>query len=197
MNLTTLSHVKSLLGRTPTEDSDDYTLGALIEAASAQAERYLNRGVVQKRRTEYHDLYDDQRSVQLFAYPVATIAGTGEGVWSDSAWSYATASLIASTSYVVDDHGILHFKYRLAASGPRALKVIYTGGMAPSEEKIVARYPDISEAIARQVLYLFNTRKHVGEGLEGVSPAGGWVRGDVGWLTGVKAVLDLYRNGAH
>jgi len=191
MNLTTLSHVKALLGRTPTETTDDYTLRALIEAVSAFAERYLNRGVEQKTRTEYHDLYEEQTRVHLFGYPVASIDGTGEGVWADSSWAYTSA--VAATNYAVAGDGTLYFRYRLSAVGPRALKVIYIGGMAPSEEKMVARYPDISEAVARQVLYLFNTRKHVGESLEGVSPASGWVRGDVGWLTGVKSVLDLYR----
>jgi len=123
----------------------------------------------------------------------------GEGVWNDIEWVFDTDHLIEATSYRVNvDTGLLYFREGYEPDeGPQALKVVYTGGMAATTEKFMLAYPDIAQAIARQVAYLFNTRHTIGATSidVGATTGASW-QGDVEWLPGVKAVLDGHRRSA-
>lgn len=191
MELITLPYLKQLIGKKESDTTDDALLQNLIEAVSKQAERYLNRVVQTAQQTEYFDVADGDTVFQLASYPITTINGTGEGVWNDATWDFATAT--SSDSYRVNTAtGLLYFlvsPYR----GLQALKVIYTGGMATTTEKLAVNYPDLAQAIARQTAYLFNTRHQIGAVAVNVGESSVSWAGDVVWLEGVKAVLDTHR----
>lgn len=191
LEMTTLPYVKSLAGITGSDTSGDAVLERLIEAVSKQAETYMRRSVLTERVTEYFDCEDGVRRFDLANVPVSTINGTGEGVWNDLEWEFSTA--LATSAYHVNmTKGILYLVDDPMV-GPDALKVVYTGGMAADVSAFMATYHDLSEAIARQVLFMYNTRKSIGADSVSIGPASVSWRGDVAWMVGVKEVLDCYR----
>jgi hypothetical protein len=191
MELVTLPYLKSLAGFKGDETEHDAVLDHIVEAVSAQAERYMNRVVLRAQQTQYFDVDASDTVFALRATP-ATIGDTGEGVWNDADWGFTTA--LDTTSYrVASEAGLLYIPSTALEDGPQALKVVYTGGMAASAERFMVSYPDIAQAVARQVMFMFNTRKQIGASSVDVGGSSvSWV-GDVAWLAGVKEVLDAHR----
>lgn len=192
MELVTLAKVKALIDLVQDDTEHDAVLNDIIEAVSTQAEKYLNR-VVQtaQQADERFDVNGGDMVFKLRAVPVVSIDDTGEGVWNDPTWSFSTE--VDTTLYSVDSTaGLLYIRTSLTV-GFRALKVCYTGGMAETTEKLIATYPDLAHAAARQVLYLFNTRRQIGAESVQVGDSSVYWRGDFAWMPGVKEVLDSYR----
>lgn len=188
MNLTTAQRVKAILadGVGPKEDA---LLDQLIVAASAMAESYMRRTAATGTYTEYFDVRALQRHVQLKAFPLTSITS----VYNDSARSYGSETLLASTGYAAQlEDGRLCFDYYLT-QGLRALKVTYVGGMAATADAFVTAYPDIAHAVEMQVVHEFRRRKDAMDGSSASLGVGSFLPvGSVTLLSYTKDILDRY-----
>lgn len=186
------------MGIDANDDEHDSVLEYFCRVVSSHARKLLNRKIELTQYTEYFSVDPGATTFRLSAIPVSTINGTSEGAWNDADWEYAASSAVSTSDYTVDDDsGIIYFTQNLLVSGFRALKVVYTGGLAETTEDLLASdYADLVHACERQVLFLFNTRKTVGA--TSTAAVGNTVTytGDVDWLPGVKNVLLNYRRGA-
>lgn len=147
-DLTTLERVKALLDIPSDDTVHDAAIGQLVSAVSVRVEKYLNRPLLTAERTEYLHVKRGQCEYQLAAFPVTSIASVKNSSTFD--WAGATAAT-AGTDYTHDPAtGIL---YQLAAwiAGPRALQVVYTAGMGADTTALVAAYPDLADAVEKQV----------------------------------------------
>lgn len=180
MNLTTLSQVKALLEVTETEW--DGLLEELITAVSGRAGTYCNREFELKERVEYHD--GGGQYLYLRGLPIAAIAA----IHGSDTWEWDDNALVPADHYHLLPVGLVGYRFGDWPYGPRALKVVYTGGYATDGVP-----PDLEIAVRTQVAYDFRRRKDIG--LESVSfPDGSIQKVNSGeFLPSVKAVLDRYR----
>lgn len=180
MNLTTLDQVKALLETQETQWDD--LIKELISAVSARAAAYCNRDFEQKERVEYHD--GGGQYLYLKGLPVVSIAS----IHGSDTWVWDEGALIPGDHYQLFGAGLLAYRFGVWPYGPRALKVVYTGGYAPE-----AVPDDLEMAVRTQVAYDFRRRKDIG--LESVSfPDGSIQKMSSGeFLSMVKQVLDRYR----
>lgn len=145
-DLTILERVKQFLEYDSSKTQDDNLLRQLITSASVQANRYLNRHVIQTARTEYYDIDPLQQVVLLKGYPVDETATFA--INNDFNREF-TGSNIDSTNYDVDaDTGLVTFDRYILQDGPGTLKVTYTGGMAQSVCEMAGTASGISGALA-------------------------------------------------
>lgn len=196
MDLTTKAGVELLLnpdGSAPATGTETL-IDALIDAVSAAAEKYLNRQTQAASTTEYLDVAPYQRVWSLKAFPVTAV--TSVSFDPDQSWGSGTA-LTAGTDYqspLYEPRGLLTTWAPLGGGiYNRALKVIYTGGMAADVTAFVSAYPDIGLAMGQQVAFLWQRRKDMGAstlssdfGTVTVPPVGLW-------LPVVRSVLDQHR----
>lgn len=193
VNLTTVERVKALgasKGGAITSNPDAY-LETLIAAYSAVFERHLGRSVEEMERTETYTVGPSQNEVALRAYPVSAI----EGVWNDPGREYGDASEV--TAYYLDsDLGIIHFDYYLA-QGLGALRVTYTGGMAPDGTdptgNFISLFPDVSHAMDLQVWHAWSRSLTPGSSAAGVGGGSVSYTGQLDLLDAVKSILRPHR----
>jgi hypothetical protein len=110
--------------------------------ASGQIEKRLDREMEKKARTIYLDVVSGQPYIWLRAWPIQ-ITAPAPLIYNDCDHPplYATA-LVSGADYVVyedeDGRGQVAFLASLAG-GPRALKIIYTGGMAGATTQVASQ----------------------------------------------------------
>ena len=184
MDLTTKARVAQLVnpgGTLDPADPDGALFDVLIDQVSAVAERYMDRTVLVGTYTEYFDINPFQRSFWLKAWPVTAITSVN----FDPANLFPAGNVLDSTDYVspiLHPMGILEMKWDLYSGAdllPRALKVVYTGGMATGADAaaqtaaFIAAYPDIAGAIDQQVAFQWHNRNN--QGMSSLSGEGGGV----------------------
>lgn len=194
--ITTVARVKALANSkqgSSISSNADAQIEVLIDACSAVFERYLNRWIATEERTETFTLEGHQTLVRLKAWPVDSIAS----VYNDSAREYpANSEIDASAYYLETETGNLQFEYELAP-GLGALRVTYTGGMAPDgtdpTANFIALYPDIAYAADLQVFYAW--QRSINPGSSAASAGGGSATytGQFDLLDSVKTILRPHR----
>jgi len=96
-----------------------------IPAISGQIEKYLNRPLHIESRTEYFDAGPDRTMYPLRAVPATTL--TSVYVDYDGEWSGAESEI--SDCIIGVDGMSVHLPYPAMFRAPKALRVIYTGGL--------------------------------------------------------------------
>jgi len=155
VELTTTARVKAALGIDVADTTQDVWLAGALQAVSQRFELFMDRPIELTSRTEEYDVHDG-RQVSLFlrAYPVTAITS----VKNATGWDFASATAIDSTSYRIDaDNGQLHMAIELAY-GPKAVQVIYTGGLAANTADLITNYPSIAMAADFQIAAMFRRR---------------------------------------
>lgn len=197
MNLSTVDRVLTVLsatGEAGTQHSDarKAEIAAVLATVSGAVERYLDRFALRTSRTEYHDVLPDMRVVRLRAYPVTTLTS----VHYDADQAFGSSTAMDSDDYydpTLDDTGVMRFKWPFAYDYPKALKIVYTGGMATDTASFVAAYPDIAGAVDTQVSHEWQRRNALGVSSvnypDGTTASLSFER----WIPSVKQVLDYYR----
>lgn len=195
MNLSTVDRVLALTSATgKATDETRAEVAAVLATVSGAVERYLDRFALRQARTEYHDVEPMQSRVRLRAYPVTTL--TSVNYDPDQAFGSTTA--MTSSDYydpTLDVEGALVFRYPFMPSVPhsRALKVVYTGGMATDTDSFVAAYPDLAGAVDVQTSHEWQRRNALGVSSvsypDGTTASLSLER----WVASVKQVLDYYR----
>lgn len=122
MALLTLDDLKVELSTTTTDY--DSLLTALASAVQSLFEEMTNRKVESATFTEYHDVTELQSRIFLKNYPVTSLTS----VHNDTAWVYDDSTLIDSDDYTYDPDSGTISTLEYFQSGPRAIKVVYTGG---------------------------------------------------------------------
>lgn len=190
LDLTTLERVKLLLGRATDNTRDDDILEQLISSVSARVETYLDRKTASGSYTDYFDIqFPGQKRFYLNAWPVSAITS----VHHDPDGEWAATDEVESSNYRYNiDRGELYLRIFL----PRAfqgLRVIYTGGMADDAAAFIASYPEISDAVDKQVVYEYQRRTELGAST--LSGKGGTVTQFPikEFLPITKAVLDKFK----
>jgi len=123
---TTLERVKARLDIATATTTHDDMLRQLVSASSQAIERYLDRHLESKSRTEQYGMEPWQRLLFLRGYPVATLTSIKDDI--ERAF---TGSAITSTDYYHDsERGIVTFDKYIPVYGPGVLQVVYSGGMA-------------------------------------------------------------------
>lgn len=133
MDLTVIERVKPLLKIKATTTTHDQLLRQFITGVSSQVERFLDRHLERKARTEVYSLRPGQAVVQLRGYPVSSSPAPAFKNAYDQDFS---GDAIDDDLYYVDlqsgrdSTGHLRFTGRYApVSGEGVLQAVYTGGM--------------------------------------------------------------------
>lgn len=196
MDLTTIDRVKTMLAQdTGGTWGDETFAGELIDEVSALAAKLLDRKVLTQSYTEQLDVSGKQVLFELAAWPVTSITSVKLARDHD----FASVDALDADRYVTDnDLGLLVFLSppvgftRLAAYF-RALQVVYTGGMAADTTSFMTAYPDIAEAVTRQVVYAYKRRLEPGATSEAMRDGGIAHDGAYRWLPDVLATFGLHR----
>lgn len=146
MNLTTLDRVKKKLDIDGTEDDD--ALSMVISGVSGAIERFLNRKIERKARTEIYRLNDGQTIIQLQAYPIAS--SPAPQFRNDWAQGFTDPAIDAANYFVdvaegPDSTGQVRFtgRYELVP-GEGVFQAIYTGGMGSTAVRMIGVVASIS-----------------------------------------------------
>jgi hypothetical protein len=129
--------------------SHDTLIDTLLTGVSARVERYLNRLLEKKERTQYFDA--GRYNYYLPAYPIdtsATLTITDE----------SSALTVNSDYYVWEDSGRIQFYIAPTLSVPKQIKIIWTGGYVSYK----TLPEDIQLAVVLQTSFLFKRRKDIG-----------------------------------
>jgi len=170
LTVTTTDRLKKYFGGTAFASAWDDWWTNKIAAISKAAEEALGRWLKAEARTVYADIDRGQTKVLLKGYPISAVAS----VYSDPARNFGSGTDVDSSLYTFGngDEGILSFDYELP-SGPKALKITYTGGMAADTAALATDFADLVDAIDQQLLYAFKTKDSIGFS----SVSGGMVAG--------------------
>lgn len=185
MLITTLANVKDLIGKTGTED--DTILNAIVLAVSARFENYCDRLIESKSRTEYFDIEEGQQLFKVKAFPVSALV-----CYNDETWLFTTA-LDTDVFTFLGDWGELMFTDYVLIAGPKALKVVYTGGMAGTQAALQTAYPDFEMAARIQAAFMWERRKKIGVNAEAIQGTSVQISQKLELISEVKETLDQYR----
>lgn len=155
IDLTTSARVKAALSIDASDTSQDTWIDAAITSVSQRIEMFIDREVETATRTEEYDVSDGrQETIFLRTYPVTSITS----IKNDPSWDFAAATALDSELYRLDgDNGEVHFRTELAA-GPKAVQIVYVGGLAADTAAFIAAYPAITGAADIQIAAMFRRR---------------------------------------
>jgi len=190
MQLCKLEDVKHVLGIEVSETDYDDELNGLIDAVSAEAERYMGRNAETKSYTEYFNVEVDSEVFQLSAFPLSSVSH----IYNDPDWEYGDDSEVSTDYFKADnDKGQIYINKYVLVEGWQALKVEYTGGMGSDTTAFKSSFPDIANALARQVAFYFKSKRHVGETAINAQTGSISFISSSKWLTETRSVLDTYK----
>ena len=184
MALTTLAAVKAFKNITVTVH--DAELTRLIPTVDNFIAEYCGRTFEQDAAVvEYHSTKWGQRTLLLRRPPVQSIAS----IYDDPLRAYGATTLLASTTYVIDDAnaGIVRLDGVSFSQGLLNVKVTYSGGFST--------IPTILAQAAIELIWLARDKGDQALlGLRSKAVADGSVSYlDNQWPSGINAILDLYR----
>lgn len=153
IDLTTLARVK--LGLLKSDTNDDTWLTNQITATSLRMERFIDRKIEIVERTQEFDVNNvTQETIWLRTFPNITI----DTIKNSQDWDFANTTAIDSDDFRVDeDNGQVHFRVTLA-TGPKAIQVVYTAGLAVDTDQVESDFPDLAAACDLQVAAAFRRR---------------------------------------
>jgi len=135
-NLCSLLELKLFIGLSATTSTFDTQLEEFINGASWTLKEETTRFLKSQEITEYHD-GDGSNLIMLKHWPVTSVTT----LHSDSARSFGSDTLIASTDYqVYEDGGYIVVTSAGLDMGAKVIKVVYDGGYTtiPSNLRMAA-----------------------------------------------------------
>lgn len=149
-SLTDLDSVENFMGMTGgTSDTDDL-LEDLINRVSTLFESYLNRDILSREYTEYHN----GKGLQVLfpkQYPITTISGVWDG---SSDWEWVDDDLIDSDNYRIVDGNYIVFNNVILGNYSQNIKLTYTAGYSTTPL-------DIVQATITEVSRMYKSRNSV------------------------------------
>jgi len=119
----TLDQAKHFLGETGT--GNDVTITSMVNMVSWKLNSLLNREVLARNQTEYHD---GNGGIELWLrHPPVS----GVTLYQDAAYAFGTDTIIASGDYVCwSDTGQIVLTGNIFLNGPKVIYATYSGGWA-------------------------------------------------------------------
>ncbi len=195
LDFTTTARVKAYATDFTTSDHDAL-IATLISGVSRLFEKYMGREALTTSRTEYFDVDSQEQSrFYLKAYPVASVTS----VKNEPDHEFATATSLDSDDYdfsASDDAGQLTIRGVRMLTGPRALQIVYSGGMSTDTSTFVTDFPDLAMAADMQTFYVFQRRDEMGLASTSIGGSSSSYE-PFGLLKHVRSILDEYRNPAY
>ncbi len=192
MDLTTIDRVKRQL-RNVASVEDDEQLAELITSVSRRMETYMGREAYREERTEYFAAREGQSVYRLKALPLLEVAA----VYYDQDGDFPEDSILTEGSdYAISEEcGQILLRFSPTFAAPRALKVVYTGGLAEDVQELVDEgYADLVQAATTQVVNDFRRLNSAADLAESsTTPGGSRSYARDGWVRAVQDVLDRYR----
>ena len=148
-SLISLDNVVKFIGQDSFNSDDSDLIEDLINRVSTLFESYMNREILTRETTEYHDgkglsvLFPKQ-------YPITTISG----IWDDYDWEWTSDDLVDSDDYRIVDSNYIVFKDITLGAYSQNIKIIYTAGYTSTPE-------DIAQACITEVARMFKNRLEV------------------------------------
>ena len=159
--LTTRARVAEFAKISAFDDAwEQEVVDGMIDAASAYLEAYCGRWFKKEARTVEIDVPDGgMRTLQLRAAPIDT--GETFTLKNDAEWDWSSTTAIATTEYhVAAARGRVRFKRTHSMeTGPGALQVVYTGGIAADTATILTAAPGLVAACLLTVVEMWNKRR--------------------------------------
>lgn len=182
IELTTSARVKVVLGIDASDTTEDTWIASAIQSVSQRIQLYIDRPIETTSRTEEYDVHSGRQStIFLRAYPVTSITS----IKNSQLWDFASATAMTEDDdfHVDEENGAVHFAVELA-EGPKALQVVYTGGLAADTAAVIANHPVLAQAADLQVAAMFRRRS---------TPQGQSISGKEGGSITFEAPLMLAR----
>ncbi len=180
MDITTLDRLRAW---TDEQQINAYAslLKAQITALSLAFESELGRYLEQTSRTTYCDVYEGDHVFYVKGYPIST----APTCYEDSSRAFS-GSAVSSDDYDVTqaalNSGKIEFDYQIS-TGPSALKIVYTGGLATTTAGLLTSYPDLVMAADKQLWFWHTHKGMLGLDGEGGGQIGGGARKEVMVMT--------------
>jgi hypothetical protein len=160
----------------------------IIASVSQKIENHLGRYIETTERTQYFDVKPGDYIFAVDAWPVSSYTA-----YNDADWNYATA-ISGSFTHMDNDTGCLFVTAGTLVTGFKALKIVYTGGLATVTEELFDDCADLANAAERQVIYEFKTRTKIGASSQSAGGGATVTWQTTGLLPEVKQALLAYRN---
>ena len=190
LDLVTLATVRELRGWS-VDATQDGILSDMISGVSARFEGELGGRLLSlEARTIQLDVEPNQRELSLPAWPVAASPAAQFRTSADR--DFSGAVIATSDYYLQESQGRVSFDVGLDR-GRGTLQVIFTGGIAATAADVETNYPDISDAIRKQVVYEFERKDNLGQSSNTVGQVSRAWTGVVDWLPEVVGVINHYR----
>jgi len=187
----------SVRGRATVDVDVDERLQVLISAVSNEVERFCGRWFRKASRTQVLDPVDNQRVMQVRAYPLASISSLKYELGGD----FASATAIDTDDFTILDGGRAgQFALRWAnfTGGIGSVQVIYIGGLAERTEGLPgADAGDLMNACVEQVAFQWAREPNIDLRAQTQSQGGATYFGAMDFLPGVKRVLRRYKRIGH
>lgn len=191
MLITTLANVKQLLSIETSNTGDDVRIQSFVLAVSATIEKHLMRSLHIEERIQYFDVDRSSKEFYLKAYPITAIA-----VYNDYGREYATA--IDSDNYSIrSGSGRLVIDKQSLTEGFDALKIVYTGGLALTQQELQSAYPDLEMAARMQCGIWYKMKDRLNLSSETVQGVGQTNYKSLKLDPAVVEMLDDYRNKSY
>ena len=182
INLTTLEHVRRLLGN-DADDSFDHDLSNRIIDVSYRVQALYSIDLEQQTYVEIKD--GGGRRVYVDNPPIVSVTS----VIVSNDLNFAGGETLPTTDYAIVNRNWDIAHINCFPAGPNGVQVTYIGGYLDAEAVGTTLPRAIQEAVARQVAYEFEHRKSIG--LTSVEfPDGSVQKETEGIIRSVKVVLD-------
>ena len=190
VNLTTRAIVKALVDGSVDTTAQDALIDQMISEVSSEMTRYLGFHTVRGSRTEQYNVPINRKMLTLDSRPVVSLSSIK---YSDTIAGLATADEMDTDYYVLRKQaGWIQFCTALWFTNG-FFSVTYDDGLGLTAGDIVANYPEISGACARQVKYYLQRTDGLGGSVTSIAGASSSYTYEYGLMQSVKSVLDAYR----
>ena len=148
-SLITLDNIKKFMGATGSTSDGDDLLEDLINRVSTLFESYMNRNILLRSYTEYHN-----GNGAMVLFPKQPKITTVSGIWDDYDWDYLDDDLIDSDNYRIVDENYIVFKNISLNNYTQNIKIIYTAGYSTVPD-------DLIQACIEEVSRLYKNRNQI------------------------------------
>ena len=148
-SLVSLYEVKNFIGMDGSASDIDDLLEDLINRVSISFESYMNRNILTREYTEYHD---GKGAMVLF--PKQPKITTISGIWDDYDWEWTDDDLIDSDDYRIVDENYIVFKNVALNNYTQNIKLISTCGYISTPD-------DLKQACITEVSRIYKNRNSV------------------------------------
>ena len=187
--LISLETAKQWLGISNDNTDHDFKVEMFINSASEKIEKFLNRKLVKKTRTDFHDGNRNTR-IMLAHFPVSAVTS----VHQSGTWEFVDA--IDSDNYTFSEDGALTFKGVLLSRGNSNIKVVYESGFVTPNSPLQtgeALPSSISMACIELVKWLYNIDTDERYGVKSRSKQGQNTSYYMGIPAEITAMIEEYK----